>query len=123
MCRWAAGWCAAPLVVALLGGADCVPEAGIAEAADCCDCLGDFAPDGSEATLLGGNCLPTLDGVPNLGISDERQVCAEAAGRSLDSDETVDAFAACLQEGHPCGAVCGRAGEVGVDFDPRPDPS
>jgi hypothetical protein len=105
----------------VVGGADCIPESGIAEAADCCDCLGDFAPDGSEASLIGGNCLPTLDGVPNLGISDERQVCAEAAGRSLDSDERVPVFAACLLEGHPCAGRCARAGEVGVDFDARPD--
>ena len=107
--------CAVGIVV-FVSGADCLPDSGIAEAADCCDCLGDFAPDGADASLTGGNCLPTLDGVPNLGISDERQVCAEAAGRSLDSDDTVDVVGACLDDGHPCADVCARAGAVGVDF-------
>ncbi len=107
-------------MVALLGGADCVPALGIAEAADCCDCLGDFAPDGEEASLSRGNCLPTLPGVPNLGVSDERQVCAEAAGQSLQgADVAVAVVAACVDEGHPCDQICARAAAVGVAFDPQ----
>lgn len=109
----------AALVAALVGGADCVPQSGIAEAADCCDCLGDFAADGGDASFTRGNCLPTLDGIPNLGVSDERQVCAEASGRSMNGGGAVDVVAACLQEGHPCADVCARAAEVGVVFDPH----
>jgi len=58
-------------VPTVFGGADCVPESGIGAAADCCDCLGDFAPDGAASSRRRGNCLPTLPGVPNLGVSDE----------------------------------------------------
>jgi hypothetical protein len=107
------------VVVLVVAGADCAPQVGIAEAADCCDCLGDFAPDGADASFSRGNCLPTLEGVPNLGISDERQVCAEAAGQSLNGNRSVDVIAACLQDGHPCADVCDRAAAVGVTFDPQ----
>jgi hypothetical protein len=118
----------APFVVGagLVGGllvgaacAACAPTPGIPEAADCCACLGDFAPDGGDASFTRGNCLPTLDGVPNLGVTDERQVCAEAAGQSLNGSGSVDVVAACLQDGHPCADVCARAADVGVVFDPH----
>ncbi len=112
---------AVAVVAFVVGGADCIPESGIAEAADCCDCLGDFAPDGDDASFTGGNCLPTLSGIPNLGVSDERQVCAEAAGQSLNGAGAVDVIAACLQRGHPCADICARAAEVGVVFEPQED--
>ena len=107
------------IVASLVADAGCAPTPGIPEAAACCDCLGDFAPDGGDASFTRGNCLPTLDGVPNLGVSDERQVCAEAAGQSLNGSGSVDVVVSCLQDGHPCGDVCARAVEVGVVFDPH----
>jgi hypothetical protein len=108
------------MAMLLFGGADCVPESGIGEAAACCDCLADFAPDGRDASFSRGNCLPTVPGLPNLGISDERQVCAEAAGQSLQgADSAVDVVAACLEDDHPCDDPCALAAANGVAFDPQ----
>ena len=96
------------------GGADCVPEIGIGEAADCCACLAKATPDGDEASA-GDNCLPD-DLSQGLSQSVESDQCAADAADSLSGQGDVVVDAACLQAVHPCSAICEDARENGVVF-------
>ncbi|MDP2341462.1 MAG: hypothetical protein Q8O67_10910 [Deltaproteobacteria bacterium] len=98
----------------LAAGADCAPQTGIAEAADCCACLAKAAPDGDEASAS-DNCLPD-DLSQGLSQSVESDQCAADAADSLSGQGDVVVDAACLQAVHPCSAICAEASDSGVVF-------
>ncbi len=103
----------------LCAGADCAPEVGIAEAAECCTCLSETTPSGDDSTL-GDNCLPD-DISQGVSASIEEQQCAADAAASLEGDDVdVQVDPACISGGHPCDALCARAAETGVSFKEPP---
>ena len=96
-------------------GADCAPEVGIGEAADCCACLVDHTPAGDEGASASDNCLPD-DLSQGLDTGIEEQQCAADAADALTGAGRVKTDPACRAEGHPCGDVCARAAQSGVFF-------
>ena len=98
----------------LVGGSDCVPQLGIAEAADCCACLAKTDDDGAQASAA-DNCLPD-DLSQGFSQQVERDQCAADAADAISGAGDVVVVAACLAEAHPCGDICTRAAAAGVDF-------
>ncbi len=98
----------------VVGGADCVPDSGIAEAADCCECLVDHDVDGNEAAAA-DNCLPD-DLSAGFDKKTEENQCAADAADAISGEGRVQADAACRTGGHVCAALCGLAEENGVTF-------
>ena len=102
------------LLALLCGGSDCVPELGIAEAADCCACLAKSTAAGDEATAT-DNCLPD-DLSQGFSQQVEQDQCAADAADAISGFGDVVVVADCLAEGHPCAEICAKAGDSGVDF-------
>jgi hypothetical protein len=96
-------------VVFVVGGADCVPEVPLAEAADCCTCLADTRVDGEGAGFGDGNCLPDDPDTTRGVASAEEQACAAGAGDAINGENQIFVEPACLDAPHPCADVCGRA--------------
>ena len=101
------GWFAA--------GADCAPQVGIAEAADCCACLAKTGPEGQDEVGAGGNCLPD-DVSQGLSQQVERDQCAADAAESISGSGDVVVVVACLDDTQPCSTICGDAKAGGVVF-------
>jgi len=92
-----------------VGGADCVPEVPLAEAADCCTCLADTRVDGEDVGFGDDNCLPDDPDTTRGVASAEEQACAAGAGEAINGANQIFAEATCLDAPHPCADICGRA--------------
>ncbi len=104
----------------LIGGADCAPQLGIAEAADCCACLAESNADGDEAGAdvlrpSSDNCLPD-DLSQGRSQKVEQDQCAADAADSIGGASEVVVDVACLADDRPCESICSRAAAKGVVF-------
>jgi hypothetical protein len=99
----------------LASGADCVPQVGIAEAAECCECLAKTGLDGDDDAGADQNCLPD-DLSQGLSGSVERDQCAADAADSLGGRGDVVVDPGCLVNTHPCSPICQDAADSGVVF-------
>jgi hypothetical protein len=97
------------LLMFALVGADCVEDLPLAEAADCCTCLAETAPDGEAPGFLEENCLPDDPNTTNGVASAEEQACAAGAGEAINGENQIFVEPACLDAPHPCADVCERA--------------
>lgn len=93
----------------VLGGADCVPGAPLAEIADCCTCLADTGEDGEGPGFLEENCLPDDPDTTNGIASAEEQACAAGGGEAVNGANQIFVTAACLDAPHPCADICAAA--------------
>ena len=92
-----------------LGGADCVEDLPLAEAADCCTCLAETGEDGEAPGFLEPNCLPDDPDTTNGVASAEEQACAAGAGEAINGENQIFVTPACLDAPHPCADICAAA--------------